>query len=72
MSKTGRFDLVLEATGYTPLISDAVQALSLNGTICLLGVSGGSRNIDLDSDTFNQSMVLGNRNDVWFSQRAHR
>ncbi len=70
MSNSNGFDLVLEATGYTPLIPDAVQALSLNGLICLLGVSGGSQSIDFDSDQFNQSMVLGNRT-MFGSVNAH-
>lgn len=70
MSSSGGFDLVLEATGYTPLIFDAIQTLSLNGVICLLGVSGGSRNIEFDSDMFNQSMVLGNRT-MFGSVNAH-
>ncbi len=70
MSGSGGFDLVLEATGFTPLIFDAVQTLSLNGVICLLGVSGGSRAIELDSDQFNQAMVLGNRT-VFGSVNAH-
>ncbi len=70
ISKSGGFDLVLEATGYTPLIFDAIQTLSLNGVICLLGVSGGSRNIEFDADRFNQSMVLGNRT-MFGSVNAH-
>ncbi len=60
-AQMGRVDLVLEATGFAPLVFDAYQHLNPNGLLCLLGVSGGSRNISVDANQFNNSMVLGNR-----------
>ena len=57
----GRIDLVLEATGYTPLVFEAARRLAPNGLLCLLGVSGGSHQIPIDSNEFNNNLVLGNR-----------
>ena len=57
----GRVDLVLEATGYAPLVLEATQLLSMDGVMCLLGVSGGSQQISMDASEFNNSLVLGNR-----------
>lgn len=59
--EAGPFDLIFEATGYTPFAFESVDALAPNGVLCLLGVSGGSREISLDSNRFNQKLVLGNR-----------
>ena len=57
----GSVDLVLEATGYAPLVLEATQLLSMDGVMCLLGVSGGGRQISMDATEFNNSLVLGNR-----------
>ena len=57
----GRVDFVLEATGYSPLVFDAFRHLANNGVLCLVGVSGGTRSIDMDANDFNNSLVMGNR-----------
>jgi threonine dehydrogenase-like Zn-dependent dehydrogenase len=57
----GRVDLVLEATGYAPLVLEAFQLLAMDGVMCLLGVSGGAHEISMDATEFNNSLVLGNR-----------
>ena len=54
-------DLVLEATGYAPLIFETLQHLAMNGLFCLLGVSGASHIISLDASQFNNQLVLGNQ-----------
>lgn len=59
--EVGKADLVLEATGYAPLVFEAAQNLTMNGVVCLLGVSGGSREVTLESVGFNNDLVLGNR-----------
>ena len=60
-AEIGRIDLVLEATGYAPLIFEVSQHLDNNGVVCLLGVTVGSRDIPVDVNYFNNNLVLGNR-----------
>lgn len=57
----GRIDLILEATGYAPLVFEAAKHLSANGILCLLGISGGTQTIRVDANRFNLQLVLGNR-----------
>lgn len=59
----GSVDLVLEATGYAPLVLEATQLLSMDGVVCLLGVSAPmpSGQISMEAGEFNNSLVLGNR-----------
>ena len=57
----GQVDLVVEATGYAPLIFDAYRQLGNNGVLCLLGVAGHSNLIPVDASHFNNGLVLGNR-----------
>ncbi len=58
---SGPIDLVMEATGYAPLVFDAAPHLAMNGVVCLLGVSGPRQTISLDAGEFNNRMVLGNQ-----------
>jgi threonine dehydrogenase-like Zn-dependent dehydrogenase len=57
----GPADLVMEATGYAPLVLEASRLLALDGVVCLLGVSGGGHQVSMDATKFNNSLVLGNR-----------
>lgn len=57
----GWADIVMEATGYSPLAWEAVEALETNGAVCLLSVTGGERAVEIPSDRLNNRMVLGNR-----------
>ena len=66
----GPIDLVLEATGYAPLVFETLQLLAMNGLMCLLGVSGARQSISLDASGFNNQLVLGNRL-VFGSVNAH-
>jgi threonine dehydrogenase-like Zn-dependent dehydrogenase len=43
----GPFDLILEATGYSPLAFEAMQALGTNGVLVLASITGGSRTIEV-------------------------
>lgn len=54
-------DLVIEATGYSPLALQAVDALAPAGVACLTGVSSGTRVIHVDADSLNLEMVLENK-----------
>src|SRR5215468_11112091 len=41
--KHGPFDLIFEATGYSPVVFDSMQALAKNGVLVLSSVTGGDR-----------------------------
>lgn len=53
-------DLVIECTGATSVILDALERIAPDGIVCLAGVSSGSRRINLDLTRLNRSMVLEN------------
>ena len=57
----GPFDLVLEGTGYSPLVFDAMASLGKNGVLVLVSVTGGDRHIEVPADRINQGFVLGNK-----------
>jgi threonine dehydrogenase-like Zn-dependent dehydrogenase len=58
----GRAHVVFEATGYSPIVFDAVQnLLAKNGVIVLSSVTGGTRTVDVPSDSFNLDFVLSNK-----------
>lgn len=57
----GRFDIAMDATGYSPLAWAAAEVLDVNGVLCMLSVTGGKKHIDIPSDELNDKFVLGNR-----------
>lgn len=57
----GNIDLVIEATGSSEVVFDAMQILGVNGVLCLMGVTAGDRMITIPSDRINLEMVLGNK-----------
>lgn len=57
----GPVDIVVEATGYSPLAFDAMDMVASNGIVCLTGVSGGSRKLEVSADHLNLEMVLSNK-----------
>ncbi len=57
----GPVDIVVEATGYSPLVFDAMDMVAPNGVVCLTGVSGGSRKLEVSADHLNLEMVLSNK-----------
>lgn len=60
--KYGDFDIIFEATGFSPIIFEAMIALNQNGVLILSSVTGGDRKTDgVESDKINQSFVLGNK-----------
>jgi hypothetical protein len=42
-AKYGPFDLILEGTGYSPLVFEAMNVLAKNGVLAMVSVTGGSR-----------------------------
>jgi threonine dehydrogenase-like Zn-dependent dehydrogenase len=57
----GQIDFILEGTGNSAVAFDAMAQLGTNGVLCLTGVSGGNRSIEIPADVINLKMVLGNR-----------
>src|SRR5436190_23624344 len=57
----GPFDIVIEATGFSPLVFEAAQSLGKNGVLVLVSVTGGERTVEIPSDMINQGFVLGNK-----------
>jgi len=57
----GPFDLIFEATGFSPLAFEAMEVLGKNGVLVLSGVTGGDRTHEVNADKINQSFVLGNK-----------
>jgi len=57
----GPFDLMLEATGFSPLVFEAAEALGRNGVLVVASVTGGDRKAEVPADKINQGFVLGNK-----------
>jgi threonine dehydrogenase-like Zn-dependent dehydrogenase len=64
-------DIVLECTGASAVVLEAMRHSARGGIVCLTGVSSGSREVRLDVGALNRSIVL--ENDVVFgSVNANR
>lgn len=57
----GPFDLVLDGTGFSPLVFEAMEALGKNGVLAMVSVTGGDRKAEIPADRINQGFVLGNK-----------
>ncbi len=57
----GPFDYILEGTGFSPLVFQAMEALGKNGVLAMVSISGGDRRAEIPSDKINQGFVLGNK-----------
>ena len=57
----GPFDLMFEATGFSPIAFQAAEVLGKNGVLVLASVTGGERTAEVPSDMINQGFVLGNK-----------
>ena len=57
----GPFDIILDATGFSPLALGAAEILGRNGVLILSSVTGGDITADLPTDHINQGFVLGNK-----------
>lgn len=67
----GPYDLIFEATGYSPLVFEAAHALAKNGVMILSSITGGEQTAKVESDRLNLEFVLGNK--VMFGTvNAHR
>lgn len=60
-ARHGPFDIIFEATGFSPLAFEAMEALGNNGVLILSSITGGDRRAEVPSDRINLGMVLGNK-----------
>lgn len=57
----GPFDLILEGTGFSPLVYEAMEVLGKNGVLVMLSITGGDRKAEIPADKINLGFVLGNK-----------
>ncbi len=60
-AEIGAPDLILEGTGFSPLVFEAMEVLGKNGVLVMVSVTGGERAVEIPSDRINQGFVLGNK-----------
>ena len=60
-SMYGPFDIIYEATGFSPLVFEAMDVLGKNGVLVLASVTGGDRHVEVPADKINLDFVLGNK-----------
>ncbi len=57
----GPFDIIFEATGYSPVAFECMRVLGKNGVLILSSVTGGKRTATVPADEINLGFVLGNK-----------
>ena len=57
----GPFDLIVDATGFSPIVWEAAAVLGKNGVLVLTSLTAGNRQAEIDSDRINHGFVLGNK-----------
>jgi threonine dehydrogenase-like Zn-dependent dehydrogenase len=60
-TRYGPFDMIFEATGFSPIVFESMQALGKNGVLVLSSVTGGDRIVEVPADKINLEFVLGNK-----------
>ena len=53
-------DVIIECTGVSSLVLDAMEHVGPGGVVCLTGVSSGGRRVRVDEGALNRTMVLAN------------
>jgi glucose 1-dehydrogenase len=56
----GPFDLIFEATGFAPIVFEAMEVLGKNGVLVLASVTGGNHMVEVPAAKINLDFVLGN------------
>jgi len=54
-------DIVVEATGFSPLAFAALDALAPAGVLCLVGIPGGARTLTVEADRLVREAVLSHK-----------
>ena len=57
----GPFDIILEGTGFSPLVFESMDVLAKNGVLVMVSVTGGDRKVEIPADRINLGFVLGNK-----------
>jgi glucose 1-dehydrogenase len=57
----GPFDLIVDATGFSPIVWEAADVLGRNGVLVLTSLTAGDRQAEINSDRINHGFVLGNK-----------
>src|SRR6266568_6808723 len=60
-AERGPFDLIFDATGFSPIVWEAAEVLGKNGVLVLASITGGDRKAEINLDKINQGFVLGNK-----------
>jgi threonine dehydrogenase-like Zn-dependent dehydrogenase len=60
-AKYGPFDFILEGTGFSPLVFEAMEVLAKDGVLAMVSITGANRMIEIPADRINQGFVLGNK-----------
>jgi threonine dehydrogenase-like Zn-dependent dehydrogenase len=60
-ARYGPFDYIMEGTGFSPLVFEAMEVLGKNGVLAQVSVTGGDRTVEVPADRINQGFVLGNK-----------
>jgi threonine dehydrogenase-like Zn-dependent dehydrogenase len=60
-AERGPFDVMFDATGFSPIVWEAAEVLGKNGVLVLASITGGDRKAEINSDRINQGFVLGNK-----------
>src|SRR5262249_11152044 len=59
--KYGPFEVIFEATGYSPIVFDSVRRRAKNGVVVLPSVTGGDGKVAVPGDQINLEFVLGSK-----------
>jgi threonine dehydrogenase-like Zn-dependent dehydrogenase len=57
----GPLDLIVDASGFSPLALGAARVLGKNGVLVLASVTGGKETAELPTDVINEGFVLNNK-----------
>lgn len=58
--RIGKTDLVIETTGYSPMVLEGLKFLNTNGVLCLTSITGDDRFRTIDISKININLVLNN------------
>jgi len=61
VEKTGRPDIIMEATGASEVVFEGMEILNHNGVLILHSVTGGEKHVKVPADRINMEWVLGNK-----------
>jgi len=59
--KTGKADLIIDATGSSAMAFGAMEVLGHNGVLVWTSITGGRQHVEVPSDQVNLDWVLGNK-----------